>query len=190
MNDSGATLALINWYSIPFSVTGRTVSRGKVVNLALLSDSPAQVEVALVTLPLAQVNPFRLIGVFPFEKAVVEWRWNLKQLERLHHRWQTSTWISSGFDEPGAQQTRGEAFDKALREGSAGRVDWLRRLHRSHGSKCGPYSTCMHREDAATVSYTEVTVSRRRATMRYTTGAPCYTQPAAPIRLQLSDNFR
>ena len=31
----------------------------------------------------------------------------------------------------------------------------------------------MHRADAATVSYTEVTVSSRLATMRYHGGTPC-----------------
>jgi hypothetical protein len=43
----------------------------------------------------------------------------------------------------------------------------------------------MHREDAATVSYTEVIVSRRKAIMRYIPGAPCCTPPAPAIGLQL-----
>jgi hypothetical protein len=33
----------------------------------------------------------------------------------------------------------------------------------------------MHRTDAATVSYTEVTVSSPQASMRYHAGAPCQT---------------
>ena len=154
VNDSGATLALINWYSITSRVVGQMVSRGEVVKLALSSDSPALVDATFAEAPLARVNPFRVIGVFPTHKAVVEWRWNLQRLERLDHPWRTSTWISSGFDEPGAQQTRGRYFREALHQKSAGALVWLRRLHRSHGSKCGPYSHCMHRSDAATVSGT------------------------------------
>ena len=65
VNDAGATLALINWYSVPARVAGQTVSRGEVVKLALPSDSSALVDAALAELPLARVNPFRLIGVFP-----------------------------------------------------------------------------------------------------------------------------
>jgi hypothetical protein len=186
VNDTGATLALINWYSIATRVAGpATVSRGEVVRLALPSDSSALVDVTLKELPLARVNPFRLIGVFPTDKAVVEWRWNLQRLERLNHHWQTNTWISSGFDEPGAQQARGKAFGEALRQTSAGSTDWLRRLHRSHGPERGPYSTCMHREGAATVSYTEVVMSRRMATMRYAPGALCCTalMPAPGLQL-------
>jgi len=186
VNDTGATLALINWYSITSRVAGQTVSRGEVVKLALSSDSPALVDATLRELPLARVNPFRLIGVFPACKAVVEWRWNLQHLERRDHRWRTNTWISSGFDEPGAQQTRSKNFGEALRQTCAGSTDWLRRLHRSHGPECGPYSTCMHREDAATVSYSEITVSHRMATMRYAPGALCCTALLPALRLQLN----
>jgi len=63
------------------------------------------------------------------------------------------------------------------RRGTAQRtVSWLRRFHSSHAShapEIGPYSICMHRNDAATVSYTEVVVSRRITRMRYQSGSPC-----------------
>ena len=185
VKDTGTAFALINWYSATARVAGQTVSRGEVVKLALASATSADVDAALATLSLARVNPFRLIGVFPACRAVVEWRWNLHYLERRDHRWRTNTWISSGFDEPGAQQTRGKAFRETLRQKSAGSTDWLRRLHRSHGPECGPYSTCMHRDDAATVSYSEVTVSRQVAKMRYAPGAPCRTALMPTFVLQL-----
>ncbi len=158
---------------MPARVAGQTVSRGEVVKSSLVSDSPATTGEVLSGLPLALLNPFRLIGVFPASHAVLEWRWNLKRLESLELRWQTNTWISSGFDEPGAQQTRGKTFAEALGQDSAEKLAWLRRLHRSHGPERGPYSTCMHRDDAATVSYTEISVSGRLATMRYQPGPPC-----------------
>ncbi len=186
VNDSGATLALINWYSVAARVAGNLlVSRGEVVKSALPSKSPAGVDAALAELPLTRVNPFRLIGVFPKARAVVEWRWDLHQLERLAHPWQNNVWISSGFDEPAAQRTRGKFFTEALRQSSAGSTEWLRRLQRSHGPERGPYSICMHREDAATVSYTEVIVTRPSAALRYTPGAPCCTasQPALSLAM-------
>jgi hypothetical protein len=175
VNDAGVTLALLNWYAVSSRVTGQTLSRGEVVRLVLSSGSRPVVDATLDTFPLTRVNPFRLIGVFPAGRSVVEWRWNLQSLERRDHPWHVNTWISSGFDEAGAQQTRGMAFREALRQTSAGSANWLRRLHSSHGSERGPYSTCMHREDAATVSYTEVSVSRREVTMRYAPGALCCT---------------
>ena len=65
VNDHGATLALINWYSVTARAAGQTVSRGGIVKLALPSDSSALVDAALAESSLARVNPFRLIGVFP-----------------------------------------------------------------------------------------------------------------------------
>lgn len=185
VNDSGATLALINWYSVAARVAEKVVSRGEVVRRLLPDDSAATVDLALADLPLNRVNPFRLIGVFPTGKSLVEWRWNLQQLERREHSWRTNTWISSGFDEPGAQRARGRVFKAALQQTSVGTASWLHRLHRSHGPVAGPYSTCMHREDAATVSYTEIRVSNRQASMSYTPGAPCCTHPSTTVLMDL-----
>jgi len=52
----------------------------------------------------------------------------------------------------------------------------------------------MHRGDASTVSYTEVAVSAKRATMRYKPGPCCssgaiVTQPARPLDLFSLDAF-
>jgi hypothetical protein len=173
VNDHGATLAIINWYSITARVGGKAVSRGEVINSMGAARSADVAHAALAGLPLTRINPFRLIGAYPATGELIEWRWNLSQLVRKHHRWKTQQWISSGFDEPTAQRVRGKTFQKAARQHSTGSLDWLRRLHRSHSPQAGPFSTCMHRADAATVSYTEVAVSSRRATMRYHAGAPC-----------------
>jgi hypothetical protein len=173
VNDHGATLALINWYSISARVNGHAVSRGEVVNSVSATMSPDFAETALRELPLNRINPFRLIGVFPATSEIVEWRWDLKQLVRKSLHWHTQQWISSGFDEPTAQRVRGRTFRLARQQTSAGSLNWLRRLHRSHSPHSGPFSTCMHRTDAATVSYTEVSTTARKATMRYYAGAPC-----------------
>ncbi|HAM71165.1 MAG TPA: hypothetical protein DCM86_05935 [Verrucomicrobiales bacterium] len=185
VNDVGVTLALINWYAIPSRVMGEAWSRGWVVRDALPSDSAAALGAVLRRLPLARVNPFRLIAVFPVERAVVEWRWDRRELGSCDRPWRAGTWISSGFDEPGAQRARGSVFEARWRRTSSHGADWLRRLHRSHRPERGPYSVCMHRDDAATVSYTEVTVSRREATLAYTPGAPCCTPSLPAIHLPL-----
>lgn len=173
VNDFGATLALINWYSVTARVGGNSVSRGEVVNSVSAAISPEVADAALRGLPLDRINPFRLIGVFPATSEIVEWRWNLNQLVRKNHRWKTQQWISSGFDERAAQRERSKVFRQALCQSTAGRGRWLRRLHRSHSPQSGPFSTCMHRADAETVSYCEVVVSPRKAAMRYCAGVPC-----------------
>jgi len=173
LNDVGVTFALINWYSISARAKGESVSRGRVVNAASAARTPGLAAAALARLPLQLINPFRLIGFFPDSNEISEWRWDLKKLAHEKHHWKFHQWISSGFDELQAQRTRGKAFQEATKQKSVGNLGWLHRLHRSHSPAIGPFSTCMHREDAATVSYTEVTVSSRTAVMRYFNGSPC-----------------
>jgi hypothetical protein len=173
LNDGGVTLALINWYSITARAKGETVSRGLVVNATCATTNPNETERALAQLPLRKINPFRLIGVFPANNEIVEWRWNVTKLARRKHPWKSQQWISSGFDEPTAQRIRSRAFRQAFQQKSAGSLPWLRCLHRSHSPEIGPFSTCMHRADAATVSCTLVTVHSKAIVMRHHSGVPC-----------------
>ena len=190
LNDSGVTFALINWYSIASRVKGETISRGLAVNAASSAKTPDATKTALTQLPLKQINPFRLVGIFPATREIVEWRWNLKMFSRQKLRWQHQQWISSGFDEPAAQRVRSQTFRKALNQNSVGSRDWLRRLHRSHAPQSGPFSICMHRADAATVSFTEVAIFQTKAIMTYHDGSLCNSGPAKPLRLSLKlDTF-
>lgn len=173
LNDAGATFALINWYSVARRVERDPVSRGEVVKALRGETSPDVVREILHGLRLSQTNPFRLITVFPASFEVCEWRWDLRQLTRHNRPWWTQQWISSGFDEPMAQRVRSRTFRQRMAQKSAGSLDWLRRLHRSHAPVCGPFSTCMHREDAATVSYTEVVVTAGSGRITYADGPPC-----------------
>ena len=188
LNHTGASLALINWYSVTKRVNRDPVSRGEVVKKISAADSPDGADVIMRELPLSRINPFRLIGVFPGINKIVEWQWDLIRLIRKGRPWKTQQWISSGFDEPTAQRLRSRTFQYALRQCSAGRLDWLRRLHRSHTPQPGPFSTCMHRTDATTVSYTEVAVSLYHARMTYQCGPPCGSLRALGKRLVLGHN--
>jgi hypothetical protein len=183
LNDSGVSLALINWYSVPARVEDSPISRGEVVKAACPEDNPRTMQAVLSALPMDRINPFRLIGVFPAVGQILECRWDLKRLELNTCGWQPRQWISSGLDEPGAQRERSRTFQQALEQKSAGCLTWLRRLHSSHAPQKGPFSTCMHRLDAATVSYTEAVVSGRDGSLSHCLGAPCEPQREFTLRL-------
>jgi hypothetical protein len=201
-NDSGVCFALINWHRIERKPKNGTVSRGLVVRELAGKSTADEIATALKKLPLRKLRPFRLVAIFPAETRLTEWRWDLQRLTKHNRDWQRRHWFSSGFDEPRAEVERQRVCDAALARGDlstvalakaddpgkretprrAGRtgvaaagysLKWLRELHRSHAPKRGPFSICMHRPDAATVSYTEVAVSKRRVTMRYKSGASC-----------------
>lgn len=173
LNDAGVTFALINWYAIKANADPQAITRGCVVRAVCAQTLPTGAAAVLERLALQQIKPFRLLGVFPTAQALWEWRWDTKSLSAVPHPWETTIWISSGFDEPGAQRARKQVFDAARRQKSVGTLDWLRRLHRSHRPERGPYSICMHRPEAATVSYTEVSVGVGRGRMSYQAEAPC-----------------
>jgi hypothetical protein len=191
-NDSGLCLALINWHRIQHKPKKDTLSRGLVVRELAGKSSADEIATSLKKLPLRKLRPFRLIVIAPDQMCITEWRWSLHGLTKRDHAWQRQHWFSSSLDEHrgeleraricasfvagGADPGRCKTSRRDRRAGvdAAGySLSWLRQLHRSHAPKRGPFSICMHRANAATVSYTEVTVSRQRTTMRYKPGPCC-----------------
>jgi hypothetical protein len=173
VNDRGVCFALINWYAISDRAPLPTVSRGEVVLAVRACGSGSEAEPQVAGLPLSRMNPFRLVGFIEPEQRVLEWRWNLHELSVNHHPWSAGQWLSSGLDEPNAQRLRAAEYQRRRREPDAGSTEWLRRLHGSHAPECGPFSTCMHRDDAATVSYTEVEVGAAEVMMRHRNAPLC-----------------
>src|SRR5215471_430976 len=107
LNDTGASMALINWYSVTTRVPRNPISRGEIVKSVMAMDSVDAADAELRGVPLARINPFRLIGIFPRTREIFEWFWDLKRLVRKSRPWKTQQWASSGFDEPNAQRVRG-----------------------------------------------------------------------------------
>jgi len=117
--------------------------------------------------------PFRLVGVFRKEKIVNEWQWDGTTKQFLRLCWARKHWFSSSLSDSLAEKERGRACEAAAGEPATGSTGWLRRLHRSHGPRPGPFSVCVHRQDAATVSYTEVRCGGTQISMGYLDGNPC-----------------
>jgi hypothetical protein len=172
-NDAGVCLALINWHRVERQPKNDVVSRGEVVRVLASKSDADEIADGIRMLPLRKLRPFRLIVIVPSQKLVTEWRWNLEWLTMRDHKWQLQHWFSSGFDEGRAETERQRVCDATRAHQSTKNLNWLRQLHRSHTRRPGPFSICMHRQDASTVSYTEVAVSEKRATMRYKAGPCC-----------------
>jgi hypothetical protein len=141
-------------------------------------------------LPLPRINPFRLIAVCPTERAVWEWRWDGTVLDSKHHSWKRRHWFSSGHDEAMVNEERAAVVRQAAKRVSAQTPAWLRKLHQSHQPRRGASSICMHRDDAQTVSYTQITATARRAQMRYAAGPPCTKKPGMPRSLSFGKPSR
>jgi hypothetical protein len=182
LNERMVSLALINWYSAPQQSSESYLSRGQVIRKGLTASTQDELHNLLSELPLEQIKPFRLISIFPKSRQILEWRWSQLKFEAIEFPWGICAWFSSGFDEPGAQEARAAVFRQHQQASGASDPGRVRQLHRSHAPAAGPYSICMHRADAATVSYTEIQVTGKRGEMRYLEGSPCSSRPALEFR--------
>ena len=116
------------------------MSRGQVVRKLAGKSSTSEVAVALNELPLNRLRPCRLGAIIPTEKSLTEWRWDLDRLTTRKHAWKSRHWFSSGLDEPRAERERDRVCKAARNQKFGGRLNWLRRLHRSHLPERGPFS--------------------------------------------------
>ncbi len=173
INEHGLCLTLINWHAVRQQAIEEPITRGIVIprllRYRLLEDARRD----LAHLQLRDMPPFRLIAVTSGEGQLTEFRWDGRQLRECPHAWEPRHWFSSGYDEPRVRVVRSAICRKAWREPDAGQLTWLRRLHASHEPERGPFSICMHRGEAATISYTEIVVTPTQATMCYLPGPLC-----------------
>jgi hypothetical protein len=175
-NDAGLSLALINWYAKPQRDRALCVSRGIIIPHLLAAETLAEIAAMFAELPLAKINPFRLVTASSEERRLREWRWDGERLTCSRFGWKRRHWFSSGYDEALVNKKRAALVREAMKPTPAG----LRKLHQSHLPAEGPFSICMHRKDAKTVSYTEIVAVKSGATMRYAAGSPCTKKPGAP----------
>jgi hypothetical protein len=186
INSAGMAFALINWYSQPDCGDCSAVSRGEVVRTLLAARTSTRAASLLAGLPLSRMNPFGLMVISVCKRSLTEWRSSGGNLRRFDLPWRRHHWFSSGLDEAKANEIRRRRCERV--HGYLG-VMALRKLHRSHSPKTGPFSLCMHRRNACTVSYTEIDVRGPIASTYYIAGSPCSRAPrfTASIRLDVLD---
>jgi len=175
-NSHGNLLALLNWNDVtpPFRGLARR-SRGVLIPELISGNDLADNHARFACLDLKEVLPFRLVGAFPRESLIVEWRWDGLQRQESKFAWRKRHWFSSSVSDSLSRRERGWACEKAEGYSPLEPVSWVRNLHQSHHPVPGPFSICVHRKDAASVSYTEVRFSGERISMSYRSGSPCLT---------------
>ena len=183
-NEYGITFALLNW-NLAGTFQKRR-SRGSIIPQLIGQGSLFVTVDKLKNIPLEGILPFRLIGICSLQKLVYEWRWDAVSLGQIQFDWEPHHWFSSGLSDNQAENERGKICSAAWSDPAAGTLPWLRKLHRSHSSAPGPFSICVHRSDAKTVSYTEIHYSLDHLEFRYIAGQPCDHGHALSLQLPLN----
>ena len=189
VNEAGLVFALLNWHARPLRDRRPPRRRGTVITTLLAAEDPAAVETIFGGMDVSAINPFRLVVAAVDGRVLEEWRSDGSgTLEVTPLPWRRAHWFSSGFDEPAANRVRAETCKREAWASPPRTSAWLRDLHRSHHPAKGAFSICMHRDDAETVSCTELTVDRSGARMTYSAGPACtpgprlsWTLPLRPI---------
>jgi hypothetical protein len=174
VNAYGHVFALLNWYSADArALTEKQRSRGEIIPQMIFDCDFRAAATILVAAKLDGILPFRLIRIDPRHRVISEWRWDGRSIGRSAFSWTRKHWFSSSLSDVQAEKYRCATCTTAASVRDREGPDWLADLHRSHRPLSGPYSICVHRPDAVTVSYTEVLVNSRAISMRYVAGSPC-----------------
>jgi hypothetical protein len=147
-------------------------SRGLLVREVVWANSTDECILWMNQLDLTPFAPFTVAFLEPDKPAAIaEWNGEDTTIVRSGDSYMPLT--SSSFDPEGVRKTR--LNELAGRVSACGRIDHavLHAFHSSHGERADAYSPCMHREDAETVSFSWVIVTRDEIRFLYSPAAPC-----------------
>ncbi len=169
VNEHGIGLCLLN---DPREPARGSRSRGFVIPELIWLRSVDDCAFVIKELDLSSFAPFTLLLIEPDQPAAVA-HWDAASLVIDREADRRAPLVSSSFDPEGVRLSRVREF---ARHG-AGDPASLYRFHSSHGGAAGPYSPCMHRPDAETVSFSWIAVTRDEVRFLYLPTAPCRCAP-------------
>lgn len=180
VNQAGLGFAILNW-SVPQGE--KLHSRGRLIpGLAACSGLEAVAE-EVSKMNLAGTLPFRLIAVSAQKEEIRECLWNGSAVAFKIRPWKLTHWFSSGLGDDLAERSRRPVCLAADATPEAGSIEWMRTLHQSHVPERGAFSICVHRDDAGTLSYTEVQCDAERVSMGYSPGYACESSGIVVVEL-------
>jgi hypothetical protein len=176
VNMFGVSVCLLNGFGHVNQQRTDYVSRGALV-MSLLDVSSGNVaQKKIAKMDLAEFRPFSLVVLDP-QQPVLSWVWDGVDV-RLGTDI-SGPLISSSFRLNDVAEHRQRLYQHLdIQQTKA-----LESFHRSHAPEAGPYSVCMHRDDAHTVSLSRVVVSQALVNFYYAPGPPCETEFHQPVSL-------
>lgn len=184
VNQFGITLCLLNRYGDEEVESSHDyVSRGLLLRDLLPSREPKNIQELLDECELESFRPFTLAVVSASEPAMLfHWTGHDRILKPVAEG--DVPLVSSSLREPEIETLRKQHFHSLVEtQNSEAGIKQLHQFHRSHFPERGPYSVCMHREDAATMSLSAITVTQELIEFAYHGGSPCLEAQVEVARL-------
>jgi hypothetical protein len=197
VNEAGVALCLLNRYEgaattpngvkhSPDDVKPEDGYRSRGLLLTSLTDSltASHAHARLSGADLSRYRPFTMLVLSAHEPALlVYWANGEKTFDGAGEASMPLT--SSSYRGADVIASRKSLFRRMTDEAGAVTPSLLREFHRSHAPARGAYSVCMHRGDAATVSFSRVKVGGREVEFSYQPASPCVMARPACARLPL-----
>jgi hypothetical protein len=181
VNEHGTAVCLLNRQpAVELEPSAELVSRGHLVRQLAGAGAWSDAERQLRGLDVERFRPFTLVllGAGGEARGAI-WDGAAFHLD-VRPR---PPLASSSRDELNAVDTRQRLYAELFPDGRRPSPAALFAFHRSHRPQRGPFSPCMHRAEARTVSFTWVEVSREQVAMAYADGPPCTAPLAPPLTL-------
>lgn len=183
VNQFGITLCLLNRYHDPvIQRQDPYTSRGLLVMEQLECSSLSSLREHIARLDLTQFKPFTLLAL-ALESSPLLLEWTGKRLLIDEDASSSLPLVSSSCDQKGVMAFRQQQFQQLLAKSGKIEHHMLKAFHCSHPPEPSAYSTCMHRSDAATVSFSAVRVTAEGISFFYQDGAPCKEGVAESVLL-------
>ena len=180
VNEYGVTVCLVNAYSAKQPSSAE--SRGLIVRGLLSSRSSLNAIAQARRSNLSNFPPFTLVAL-DRDNAARAAAWDGRYVLAFPDADGLCPLTSSSLDHSYANKVRRHEWSRCRPINLA----MLQAFHRSHRVERGPWSVCMHRDDAETVSFTHVNVSARRVQMHYSPDAPCKADLIVTTTLERND---
>lgn len=185
VNQFGLTLCLLNLYeSAPEGEGYQFISRGRLIIDLIDSIDWSGIERRLPAKRLADFQPFTMVALQP-ERAATVFQWNGIELTKRRDGESSMPLTSSSVDTLSVMNRRREEFERLRNHEGELSIAMLCRYHRRHDPVSGAHSVCLHREDAATVSFSSVRVNNGSIEFKYLPDSPCRQRRGAVRTVRL-----
>jgi hypothetical protein len=178
------TLCLLNRYGDWKPDRNRDyTSRGLLLVDLLDCQGSQHLSARLNHIELDRFQPFTMLALSVDEPAaLIEWtglEWTIQLDAELR-----MPITSSSLKDPNLSPMRRKVFAEMASQRGSIDPELLRQFHRSHLPERGPHSICMHRNDAATVSLTIVTVGPASVEFLHHPKSPCLKATEEEVSLK------
>jgi hypothetical protein len=170
-NEFGVGLCLLNG-AANTRLVSRQLSRGLLVRELACAPSGVECVLWLKQLDLRPFAPFTLLVLEP-ERSTMLATWDGEGIAVDPSADSHMPLASSSYDAAGVRRFRTRELSRHTTPSAPVDPAALYRFHCSHGPGPDAYSPCMHRDDAETVSFSWVIVTRQETRFLYSPAAPC-----------------